>query len=104
MGFYCVHRRLAAWLAMLAMVMGALSPTLAHAWVAASGDEQWIEVCSASGMVWLKTDGSDATGQGRQGQSLRRVQSPRCCDRLAAGYGLGGVERSRHCWVLLCGL
>jgi hypothetical protein len=47
---------------MLAVVMSALAPTLAHAWVAAADDGQWIEVCSASGMVWLKTDGGDTDG------------------------------------------
>lgn len=51
---------------MLAMVLSALAPTLAHAWVAAADDGQWIEVCSASGMVWLRADGAgtsaDAAG------------------------------------------
>ena len=46
---------------MLAMVLGTLAPTLAHAWVAAADEGQWIEVCSASGMVWLRTDGPDAS-------------------------------------------
>ncbi|AOW14654.1 hypothetical protein LPB072_19310 [Hydrogenophaga crassostreae] len=46
---------------MLAVVMSALAPTLAHAWVAAADDGLLIEVCSASGMVWLKADGLDAT-------------------------------------------
>ncbi|MEX1167570.1 MAG: DUF2946 family protein, partial [Hydrogenophaga sp.] len=39
------------------------APTLAHAWVAAADEGQWIEVCSTSGMVWLKADGSDANAQ-----------------------------------------
>lgn len=41
---------------MLAMVLGALAPTVAQAMVAASGQGEWVEVCSASGMVWLKAD------------------------------------------------
>ena len=45
---------------MMAMVLSALAPTLAHAWVSAADEGQWIEVCSASGMVWLRADGSDA--------------------------------------------
>ena len=49
---------------MLAMVLSALAPTLAHAWVSAADEGQWIEVCSTSGMVWLKADGQDADGQG----------------------------------------
>ncbi len=46
---------------MLAMVLGALAPAVAHAWVAAADEGQWIEVCSASGMVWLKAEGPDAS-------------------------------------------
>ena len=46
---------------MMALVLGALAPTLAHAWVSAADEGQWIEVCSASGMVWLRADGSDAS-------------------------------------------
>lgn len=49
---------------MLALVMSALAPTLAHAWVAAADEGQWIEVCSASGMVWLKADGLDDSAPG----------------------------------------
>lgn len=43
---------------MCAMVFGAMAPTVAQAMVATSEKGQWIEVCSASGMVWLKTDGT----------------------------------------------
>lgn len=46
---------------MLAMVLGALAPTVAHAWVAAADEGQWIEVCSASGMVWLKAGALDGS-------------------------------------------
>jgi len=61
MSLYRVHRRIAAWLAMLALVMSALAPTIAHAWAAAADDGLLIEVCSASGMVWLKADRLDAS-------------------------------------------
>jgi hypothetical protein len=39
---------------MCAMVLSSLAPTMAHAMAAATGKAQWIEVCSASGMVTLK--------------------------------------------------
>ena len=45
---------------MCVMVFAALAPTVAQAMVAASDEGQWVEVCSASGMVWLKADGSDS--------------------------------------------
>ena len=49
-------RRFATWLAMLAMVMGALAPTVAQAVVASQGGAGWVQVCSASGMVWVQAD------------------------------------------------
>lgn len=51
-----VHRRFTAWLAMLAMVLGALAPTLAQAVVASSDRAGWVEVCSVSGMIWVQAD------------------------------------------------
>lgn len=46
------------------MVFAALAPTLAQAMVGASDDGKWVEVCSASGMVWLKAEGADAANAG----------------------------------------
>lgn len=51
-----VHRRFTAWLAMLAMVLGALAPTVAQAVVASSDRAGWVEVCSVSGMIWVQAD------------------------------------------------
>ena len=51
---------------MLAMVLSVLAPTVAQAVVHASGQAQWVEVCSASGMVWVKA--SDSAEQGAQSE------------------------------------
>jgi len=51
--------RFAAWLAMLAMLLGALAPTVAQAVVASQGGPGWVQVCSASGMVWVQADAID---------------------------------------------
>ncbi len=56
MPFTRATRRLAAWLTMFAMALGALAPTVAHALVAAKGGPDWVQVCSASGMVWVQID------------------------------------------------
>ena len=48
--------RLAAWLALLAMLWGALAPTLAQAAVASSDRPGWVQVCSTSGVVWVRVD------------------------------------------------
>lgn len=50
------HRRFTTWLALLAMVLGALAPTVAQAVVASSDRADWIEVCSVSGIVWVQAD------------------------------------------------
>ena len=56
MAFFRLHRRFSAWLAMLALVLGALAPTVAQAMAAGSDDADWQRVCSVSGMVWVKAD------------------------------------------------
>jgi Protein of unknown function (DUF2946) len=60
--FLRVYRRFTAALALLAMVLSVLAPTVAQAVVNASGQAQWVEVCSASGMVWVNVSGSAEPG------------------------------------------
>lgn len=81
MPFTRANRRLAAWLTMLAMVLGALAPTFAHALVAAKGGPDWVQVCSASGMVWVQVDaidGDSAHGLGKGGEKSL-ADAPRHC-------------------------
>ncbi len=63
------HRRLTVWLALLAVALGALAPTAAQALAAAGERVQWIEVCSSTGMAWVKFDlqpaPADAEGDDR---------------------------------------
>lgn len=54
-----IHRRYTAWLAMLAMVFGALVPTVAQAVVASRDGATWVQVCSASGAVWVQLNAAD---------------------------------------------
>jgi hypothetical protein len=79
--------RFAAWLAMLAMVLGALAPTVAQAVVVAQGGQGWVQVCSASGMVWVQTDAlevaGEATGQKPMADASRHC--PWCSLQGAAG-------------------
>ncbi len=51
-----MQRRFTAWLAMLALAMGALAPAMAQAVVSASDRSDWVQICSASGMVWIQAD------------------------------------------------
>jgi Protein of unknown function (DUF2946) len=80
-----LHRRFTAWLAMLALVMGALAPTVTQAMVAGGESADWLEICSVSGMAWVKAD----TGEVR--------------DRQPDGGAPGGGA-SQHCaWCTLHG-
>jgi Protein of unknown function (DUF2946) len=63
-----LHRRFAAWLALLAMLWGALVPTLAQAAVASSDRQGWVEVCSASGVLWVRVDGGAKSPTAPTGQ------------------------------------
>lgn len=59
-----IQRRFTAWLAMLALVLAALAPTVAQALVAGSDRSDWVQICSATGMVWVQADDAadDAAG------------------------------------------
>lgn len=86
MRFPRTTRRFAAWLAMLAMLLGALAPTVAQAVVAAQGGPGWVQVCSASGMVWVQADAIDGD------------------NNAVADVGKSMADASRHCpWCSLHG-
>jgi len=63
----CTHR-FAAWLATLAMLMGALAPAVAQVVVDARGESGWVQVCSASGMLWVQLDPDADSGNGGPGE------------------------------------
>jgi hypothetical protein len=49
------------WLALLAMAMAALAPTLSHALALASDESGATMVCSAHGARWVDADGRSST-------------------------------------------
>jgi len=81
-------KRLGTWLAMLAVVWGALAPTLAQAVVrsAPTPGDGWVEVCSVSGMVWVSLD---------SGEQRNMPHAPSAdvqpCDWCSLHGGLAGV-------------
>ena len=88
-----VHRRFTAWLAMLAVLWGCLLPVLSHA-VAAhqAGDNGWVEVCTVTGMAWVKSDGaaqttSTGSTQGDTGLGMNMAN----CDWCATHSPLTGL-------------
>ena len=60
-----LHRRLTAWVALLALVFGALAPTVTQAMVAGGDRADWLQVCSVSGMVWVQADTGEVRDQKR---------------------------------------
>jgi Protein of unknown function (DUF2946) len=51
-----LRRRFAAWLALVAMLLGALAPTLAQARLGGGDRADWLEICTTTGMAWVKAD------------------------------------------------
>ncbi len=60
MSTFGTRRRVTAWIAALAVLLGALAPALSHALASTQG-KQWIEICTSSGSKWVKLsdDGTD---------------------------------------------
>ncbi len=71
---------------MLAMLWGALVPTLAQAVVSGSDRLGWVEVCSASGVLWVRVDGGAASPTGEPGTVAdASTHCPWCPMQGAAG-------------------
>lgn len=88
-------KRLGTWLAMLAVVWGALAPTLAQAVVrsAPTPGDGWVEVCSVSGMVWVSLD----TGE-QQAVPHTGVSDEPSCAWCALHGGAAGSPATQAQW------
>ncbi|MBA4266996.1 MAG: hypothetical protein C0453_18115 [Comamonadaceae bacterium] len=62
--------RFAAWLATLAMLMAALAPAAAQVVADARGGAGWVQVCSASGMLWVQVDADIDVSNGAPGEPM----------------------------------
>jgi len=56
MPLQALRRRALVWLALGLLWLAALLPTLSHSVLAQPLREGWVEVCSGSGMVWVRAD------------------------------------------------
>jgi hypothetical protein len=92
-----LRQRLTAWLALWSLVLGALLPVLSHAAVrAAPAESGWVEVCTVSGMAWVRQapegaaqdDGAVPPAKGSLGMAM-----PGCtwCATHAPGLSLPPV-------------
>lgn len=57
MRFHRASRVMTSWIAVLAILMAALAPSISHALGAKNG-ASWIEVCTSVGAKWVQPDGS----------------------------------------------
>jgi Protein of unknown function (DUF2946) len=90
-----IHRQLTAWIAAMALLLGGLLPVLSHAVVTAPANGQgWVEVCTVSGMAWVKQV-ADATDTGRGAQQAHTLPgvpiAPDGCDWCSTHNPLAGV-------------
>ena len=83
-----IRQRPAAWLAIVAMLLGAFAPTISRAMVPGAGAGLLADVCSAAGVGFVEIDRAkaprsgdaaiDRDGEGRQ-QSHSPDRCPYCC-------------------------
>jgi hypothetical protein len=72
-------RQLIAWIACLAVLMGAVAPVLSHAFQPAPGGAGWVEVCTAMGQQMVHIDGAAAEpSKGKQADDHARAHCPYC--------------------------
>lgn len=90
MQFLRARRCFVAWLAALAMAMGALVPALAQAAAASTDDARWVELCTATGMVWVQAGADpDAAGAASPAPGGGQVSSSSCPWCLLHGGAAG---------------
>lgn len=94
MAFFRLHRRLTTWLAMLALVLGALAPTVAQAMVGSGERDGWLQICSVSGMVWVKADAANPGDQQPAGGAPQGDASQHCawCTLHGGAAGLPSAD------------
>ncbi|WP_180682920.1 DUF2946 family protein [Tepidicella baoligensis] len=54
------QRRLTAWCALWSLLLGALLPAVAQAAWPTPDRSDWIEICTSTGMLWVKAETSQA--------------------------------------------
>jgi len=92
-GMFCAPlRRLCTWMTLWVMVLGALQPAVAHAWRGTQDGAHWVQVCSTSGMFWVRTDvaASPATDAGPSQPGSSPVTSVGQCP-VCLGHGAAGL-------------
>ena len=91
MGMTSLYRRFGAWLALLALLLGALAPAVTQAVVIGSERAGWVQICSVSGMTWVQLDA------GQEGAPADMGAASGCT--WCTGQGAGGLPPAPTAWV-----
>lgn len=77
-----------------ALVLNALVPTLAQAVVSGSGNSDWVQVCSVTGVAWVKLDADTYGPRGAPGQPMDKTSSMNCpwCSLHGGASGIPPAE------------
>ena len=77
------RQRFTAWIATLAILIGALAPSVSQAMSAfGDGSTRWLEVCTSAGMLWVAADADADAGQSGEdegGPGFTAGHCPYCC-------------------------
>lgn len=107
MRFSRLHRRLLTWLTLLSLGLGTLAPTVAQAAWRAGDRAAWVQVCSSTGMFWVRA-GEAADDPAESPQAGGMVACPWCDLHGGASApppaGLGSLIDSpaaavAHTWI-----
>lgn len=63
------RRQLTSWIAILAVLVASLAPSVSHA-LGLNKGASWMEVCSAQGSKWQQTDSDESRGAPAAGHVL----------------------------------
>ena len=86
------------WLALWAMVLGVCMPTLSQAAVQLTDRQGWVEVCTSTGMVWVRADMA-ASGTEPPTSPSEATTHVGCTWCLAAG-GQPALPPQPHSWFV----
>jgi hypothetical protein len=88
--FLRLYRRIIAWLALVAMLLGALAPAVTQARVNSSDLPHWLEICSVTGMLWVQADTGEVRQERPDGRTPLAELHPECpwCNMNGGAAGL----------------
>jgi hypothetical protein len=89
-----LYRRFTAWVALLALVLGALAPTVTQAVVMGGDRADWLQVCSVSGMVWVQAQTGEVSDQQPEGGAPMSDATQHCawCTLHGGAAGLPAAQ------------